>query len=391
MIRQVAAVTAKELREAIRDRRSLLSGLFYGIWGPLVMALALTALARDRSDDALTLEVAGGDEAASLMAFFAERMVTIDRSDAARLPGRIRARQIPVALDVASDYPDDFRAARPATVTLLYDGSWTASRTRADRVRSLLGEYARRVQDTRLILRGISPAAVAPLDIAERDMSTAAGRAGAALVTLPIFVLLAAFIGGMSVAADVTAGERERGSLEALLMNPVSRLGLVTGKWAATTVVALATVTATLAVSHVVLKHPRVQMIDLPVGLSIDDVLQMWLLLAPLTLLAAAVQILVALRARTFKEAQTQLSLMMFLPMIPGFMFAFGSLQPAPWMARVPMIGQHVMVAGLVRGEAPDAGAAAALALITIAAAAAALWTAARVLTGESIVKRTAG
>jgi sodium transport system permease protein len=117
----------------------------------------------------------------------------------------------------------------------------------------------------------------------------------------------------------------------------------------------------------------------------------MWLLLAPLTLLAAAVQLLVALQARTFKEAQTQLSLMMFLPMIPGFMFAFGSLQPAPWMNRVPMIGQHLMVTGLVRGEAPGAGAAAALTLITLVAAAAALWTAARVLTGENIVRRAAG
>ena len=114
-----------------------------------------------------------------------------------------------------------------------------------------------------------APAAISALDIAERDLSTAASRAAAVLGTLPIFVLLAAFIGGMSVAADLTAGERERGSLEALLMNPVPRLALVGGKWAATSLVAIATITVTLAVSHAVLRHPRIQAIDLPVGLSV--------------------------------------------------------------------------------------------------------------------------
>ena len=399
MAHQAWTVAVKELRETVRDRRSLLSGLFYGIWGPLVMALALTALARDRSDDTpLNLVASGGDQAVSLMAFFAERLVTIESCQGEScggkplgLPDRIRKHEVPVALEISTDYPDDFRAARPATVTLLFDGSWTESRNKADRVRTLLNEYARRVNDTRLILRGITPSAVAALDIAERDLSTAASRAGAALGTLPIFVLLAAFVGGMSVAADVTAGERERGSLEALLMNPVPRLALAAGKWAATTIVALATITVTLAVSHAILRHPRIQAIDLPVGLSLTDAAQMWLLLAPLALLVTAVQLLIALQARTYKEAQTQLSLLMFVPMIPGFLFAFGSLQSAPWMVQVPVLGQHLMITGMVRGTAPDAAAAAVLTIATLAPAGAALWAAAALMSQERLVRRLAG
>jgi sodium transport system permease protein len=384
------SIARKELREAVRDRRSLLSGLFYGVWGPMVMALALTALARDRgSDTPLTLTVEGGARAASLMAFFAERMVTI--LDGSADAPRIRARDLPVALVVSDDYAADFRAAKPATVTVLYDGSWTDSRNKAERVRTLLAEYARRVNDTRLVLRGINPSAVSALDIAERDLSTAAARAGVTLGALPIFVLLAAFIGGMSVAADVTAGERERGSLEALLMNPVPRLALVAGKWAATSLVALATVAVTLAVTHAILRHPRIQAIDLPVGISPGDAALMGLLLAPLALLAAAVQLLIALRARTYKEAQTHLSLMMFLPMIPGFMFAFGSLQPAAWMTRLPMLGQHLMISDIVRGQAPDAGVAAGLTAMTLAFTAVALWAAARLMGEERIVRRLAG
>ena len=389
MWQQTLAIALKELREAIRDRRSLLSGLFYGVWGPLVMALALTALARDRSDSPLTLTVEGGANAASLMAFFEERMVTLVREGAGA--DRIRSRALSVALVVGDDYADDFSAARPATVTLLYDGSWTESRTRADRVRTLLNEYARRVNDTRLILRGVSPAAISALDIAERDLSTAASRAGAVLGTLPIFVLLAAFIGGMSVAADLTAGERERGSLEALLMNPVPRLVLVAGKWAATSLVAVVTITVTLAVSHAILRHPRIQAVDLPVGLSVEDAVRMWMVLAPLALFCAAVQLLIALQAKTYKEAQTQLTLLMFLPMIPGFMFAFGSLQPAPWMTRLPMLGQHIMIGGIVRGQPPDTVVAAGLTLVTLLLAGVALWAAATLLTRERSVRRLAG
>lgn len=391
MIHQVVSIALKELREAVRDRRSLLSGLFYGLWGPMVMALALTALARDRNmEERLTLTLHGAEHASALMAFLADRQVTVEGGDA-DLADRVRAREIPVALEIAADYRDDFHAARPAGVTLLFDGSWTESRTRVDRIRRLLDEYGSRVSDTRLLLRGISPSAVAALDVSERDLSTPASRAGAALATFPIFVLLAAFVGGMSVAADVTAGERERGSLEALLMNPVPRLGLICGKWTATAMVALATITLTLAVSQVLLRHSRIQAIDLPLGLSAAEAIQIWLMLAPLALLVTAVQLLIALQTRTYKEAQTQLSLLMFVPMIPGFLFAFGSLRPSPWMTQVPILGQHLIVTDIVRGYAPDAAGAAMLTASTLVGAAAALWVASALLSRERIVRRLAG
>ena len=383
----VLSVARKELREAVRDRRSLFSGLIYGVWGPLVMALALTALARDRSGEApLALAVEGAAASPSLMAFLDERRVNVVGATAD--PERIRTREAPVALAVGSDYSEDFIAARPAAVTLLFDGSWNESRIKAERVRTLLGEYNRRVADTRLILRGVSPSAVTALEVIERDLSTAAARAGAALATLPIFVLLAAFVGGMGVAADVTAGERERGSLEALLMNPVPRLALVIGKWTTTALAALATIAVTLAVSQAALAHPQVQAIDLPVGLSMSDALRIGVVLTPLALLATAAQVLIALHARTYKEAQTQLSLLMFVPMVPGFLLAFGSLQPADWMMSLPIIGQHILISDIVRGLPPDASSAVGSAVVTLVLAAATLWAAARLLEQERLVRR---
>ncbi|MBP6703249.1 MAG: ABC transporter permease [Vicinamibacteria bacterium] len=391
MWNQTFAILRKESREIWRDRRSLGSGLFYGIWGPLVMALALTALARDRGSDApLDLAVSGANQAPSLMAFLSERQVANVQAPSDSI-AEVRARRLPVALVISNDYGADFRRARPATVTLVYDGSWTQSRSKAERVKSLLGEYARRVNDTRLILRGVSPTAITALEVAERDLATPAGRAATVLALLPIFVLLAAFIGGMSVAADLTAGERERGSLESLLLNPASRLTIVLGKWAAASVVGLATVALTIGVSHAMLRHPRVQAIDLPVGLSGADALQMALVLAPLTLFASALQILIGLLAKTYKEAQTQLSLLTFLPMLPGFLFAFGSLQPAEWMLWVPMVGQHVAMSDIVRGEILSGGRSMAMAASSLLGTAAFVAMATGLLGRESTLRRFGG
>jgi sodium transport system permease protein len=391
MGRLTLAVMRKELREGVRDWRSVGSALLYAVWGPAVMALALSALARDRGPEApLTLAIESQSSADALNSFLTERSVSLvpAPSDVA---ASIRARDLPVALVVADSYAADFDAARPARVTLLYDASWQESNAKASRVRSLLAEYARRVGDTRLVLRGVSPAAISALRISEQDLSTAAGRAAMVLATLPIFVLVSAFIGGMGVAADLTAGERERGSLESLLINPVPRTAIVVGKWAAACALCLATVTLTIAVSQALLRHPRIQAIDLPIGLSAGDAVQMWLVMAPLVLLATSVQLLVALVAKTYKEAQTHLSVLIFVPMLPGFLFAFGSLEAQPWMHWLPIVGQHVTISGVLRGDPASAGTTAMLSAITLATSGVALSASSYLLGRESIVRRAGG
>jgi sodium transport system permease protein len=385
---ETIAVMKKELREIVRDRRSLGSGLMYGVWGPLVMALALVALARDRASDAtLKLPVLGAERASSLVAFLANRDVIAEPATP-DIVDAVRARRAPIALVITRDFAEDFRGAKRARVRLLFESSWTESRTKADRLRRLLDEYARSVGDTRLIFRGIEPASIATLTVDERDYATAASRAATVLALLPIFVLLATFIGGMGIAADLMAGERERGSLESLLLNPAPRRSIVIGKWLATSLAAFATVLVTIVMAHLILRHPRVQAIDLPVGLSAEDAWRMTVVLLPLALFASALQLLVALFARTYKEAQTQLSLLMFAPMLPGFLFAFGSLKPEGWMAWVPMLGQHVAMATIVRGESVGSTELGILSLSALAGTALILMVATQLMSREWIGRR---
>ena len=386
--RPTFTVMRKELRDSIRDRRSLGSALLYAVWGPAVMALALMALARSRApEQPIALAIEGHLQDPALVAFLAERSVALIEGQSSPADG-IRSRQLEVALVVGDDYTTEFSRFEPARVTVLFDSSWSDSNAKASRVRDLLTQYADRVSDTRLLLRGVSPSIVSPLRVVERDLSTPAGRAAMVLATLPIFLLLSAFVGGMGVAADLTAGERERGSLETLLLHPVPRVALVVGKWAAVSLVSLATVTLTLWMSRIILAQPRVQAVDVPVGLSAGEAAEMWVVLAPLALLVASVQLLIALFSKMYKEAQTQLSMFIFLPMIPGFLFAFGSVETQAWMAWLPMLGQHVVISDLLRGHPSPALSVAGLTAVTLVATALTLAITARLLDRESIVRR---
>jgi sodium transport system permease protein len=382
------AIARKEWREIVRDRRSLYSGLFFGIWGPLVMGIALVATARHQGElGAIEIGGHGVSQSPALAAFLSGRDVKIVEVDGDPAVA-IRDRRVPVLLIVDDHYAERFSQSRPATVALLHDSSWTESSRYAAHLKSVLADYSRAVGDTRLVVRGIAPSAIAPLRIVERDYATAADRSGRTLATMPIFILLAAFIGGMSVAADVSAGERERGSLESLLLHPVSRASIVTGKWLAISAAAVATVVLALATSYAVMQHPRLQQLDLPIGLGVADAVWMLAALTPLALAASALQLLIAFQARTYKEAQAKLSMMIFLPMIPGFLFAFGSIAPSAWMGFAPMIGQHMLITDLARGEAPPAFQAIVLTAVTLVAAAVACWAAARQLDRESVLRR---
>ena len=383
----VLSIARKEWLEIVRDRRSLFTGLFYGVWGPMVMGIALLAMARHQGDlGAITIGAQGIGEAPSLAAYLKSRDVSVATVDDAA--AAIRDERYGAVLVVSDTYAGRFRESRTAQVALLYHSTRPDSNRHAAHVRSVLADYSRSVADTRLVVRGIAPSVVVPVRTLERDFATVADRAGRAFATLPIFLLLAAFIGGMSVAADVAAGERERGSLESLLLHPVSRQAIVAGKWLAVSTATLATVVVAIVVSHAVLQHPRLQQLDLPIGLRVSEALALLAILAPLALAASALQLLIAFHTRTYKEAQAKLSMLIFVPMIPGFLFAFGSMQPAPWMAFAPMIGQHMLITDLVRGDAVSLPTAAALSLVTLAVTIAAGGAASLQLNREAVLRR---
>jgi sodium transport system permease protein len=157
---------------------------------------------------------------------------------------------------------------------------------------------------------------------------------------MSLFTLCATFTGGMNVAMDAMAGERERRSLVPLLLNPVLSRDVVVGKWIAVSVFAIGVLAINVAGGALVL-HTRAPTLTLHVS-----VLWTWLLcgLVPLVFLAAALELLISARCRTAKEAQTALMGVIFIPMFLGMFLAFFPGHASQWWLAVPILGQQTML-----------------------------------------------
>ncbi|HEX7487472.1 MAG TPA: ABC transporter permease subunit [Anaeromyxobacteraceae bacterium] len=346
-------VLRKELLDSLRERRALAMALLFPLLGPAVLAMTLWVVGRTAhgaGERPLMLPVAGAEHAPELVSFL--RGAGVDVTPAPADPERaIRAGERDVVLVIPPQFGERLRAARPAPVRLVLDASRQSAQATILQVRALLDGYGRQLGLQRLLVRGVHPSLVQAVLVEETDLSTPESRAALVLNVLPYFVILSAFVGGMATAIDTTAGERERQSLEPLLANPVPRSGLALAKIGATALFAAVALVETLVGFGLVPLLLPAASLGFTVRLDPALLLRTFLLCLPLVAFLSALQILIAARARGFKSAQTTLSLLMLVPVLPGMMLAFLPVALRPWMALVPTLSEQLVVARLLRGE----------------------------------------
>ena len=163
--------------------------------------------------------------------------------------------------------------------------------------------------------------------------------------------MVAAFVAGMNLAIDATAGERERASLRPLLLCPVPTRALALGKGLAAATFSGLGVLLTLAVTVVVLGAAPGAGARLSVGLR--DLPILLAILLPVAPLAGALQMLVATFCRSYKEAQTYLSLLLLLPMVPGFAVALYGVELTARASLVPILGQQMLLEAALEKLSP--------------------------------------
>jgi sodium transport system permease protein len=381
-------VLRKELVDNLRDRRAVAMALLFPLLGPAVLATMLTLVARTArvaGEAHLELPVAGREHAPNLVAFLeaaGARVVPAPPDPAAA----VRAGDRDVVIVIPPEFGARLRAGRPAPVRLVLDDSRQSAQTAVARARALLDGYGRQLGVQRLLVRGVDPGLADALAVETEDLATDESRGALLLAVLPYFVVLAVFVGGMHVAIDTTAGERERQSLEPLLVNPVPRAALVLAKAGATALFSAVALAETLVGFGVVPLALSPERLGFAVRLDPAVLAGVFLLALPLVLFTSALEIVVSARARGFKAAQAALSLLMMVPVLPGMMLAFVPVKLAPWMMLVPTLGEQLVVSRLMRGEAV-AGRLVALGMAaTFAWAMLALTVAVRVFRSESVV-----
>ena len=354
-MRSILTVFGKELRDSLRDRRTVINTLVTGpLLAPLLFVLLInTVVTREleKSEKPLALPVVGAQYAPNLVAALRQSDVKIEPAPAD--PERaVREQDADVVLRITPGFADAWSKGWPAQIEVIYDESQSDSRSAARRLRTLLDAWAGRTSAMRLLARGLSPSLQRPIVIADRDQSTPQSRSGVLFAMLPYFFIIGAFIGGMAIAIDTTAGERERQSLEPLLVNPVARWRILAGKLAATTTFAIATVLLSVLAFAVVGRLMPTERIGMILDIGAAFVVRTMIVMLPLAALIASVQTLVAAFAKSYREAQTYVSLLMLVPIVPVLLLSFLPYKAKLWMYAVPLMGQQIVIARLVRGDA---------------------------------------
>ena len=346
-------VARQELQDLFRDRRTVMLGLLMMplLFPALILGMGSLAerKARTQIEGELELPVIGAEHAPNLVSFLESQNIRMlpppEDADA-----DVRAQTFDAVLRIAPDFAEDWRSSRSASVELIYDSSRQDSRIPVSRVRNAVEQYSRTLGVLRLIERGVSPEVTQPVRVAQRDAATPEAKRGMILgVMLPYFLILSAFLGGAYLVIDVTAGERERQSLEPLLATPAARAAIMSGKILAAIafgMLSLLLILVALKVSFTVAPG-RLQVVDV----SLPVLLQLLGVLLPMVLIGTTLLTLISASVKSVKEAQSYMSVLMLLPIIPTIMLMVNPIKNQLWQFAVPFLAQNQMILKLVRSE----------------------------------------
>ncbi len=254
-------------------------------------------------------------------------------------------------LSVSPEFGNHLQRGRPAPLMLYADASDIAAAGDVARVRALVGQYGALLARLRIAARGIDPLVLTPLAVQDVDVSTPSSRSVLILGTLSYLILLTMLMGGMYLAIDATAGERERGSLEPLLTVPVARAQLILGKILATCAYMTLTLILTVTVFALMLRFTGLERLGMSVNLGPQVVLAIILYSLPLVPLGAALMTIVAAYTRSYREAQTWLGLVLLVPTLPLAFAGIMGLRPKLALMAVPSLSQHLLITSVLRDE----------------------------------------
>ena len=357
MMRTMLIVFAKEVIDNFRDRRTLASALLMGpLLGPMLFAFVIN-LSIERSlsdvDNSMALPVIGAEHAPNLGRFLESRNIEIVAGPADRAAAitAVKTGEIDVVVIIPAEFGEQLSGGEPARVELVSDQSDQEAERDARRARNAIGAYNQQLAALRLIGRGVSPVVLQAITVDDVDVSTPSGRSGILLGMMSYFFIFAMLMGGMYLAIDTTAGERERGSLEPLLSLPVTREQLMLGKVAATCVFMATSLMLSLWSFFFALRFMPLEQLGMTPNFGPGVVLAAFFLLAPFILLGAALMTLVASFTKSYKEAQTWLSIVLIAPTLPILVVSILNVRPKLELMFVPSLSQHLILQDMVKNE----------------------------------------
>jgi sodium transport system permease protein len=352
-MKAIFAIFRKEMMDAMRDRRTLLVVLLSSLLGvPLLLLIVSEVLSQVESQEVKRTVVAVGMRNAPDLENYILRQAYQIQEAPSDYEARLRSKDLtqPVLL-VPKDFEDKLRHGEKARLEIVFDTANTQAQFGLRPLRKLLDGYQQEQATLALMMRGISPEVLQTIDVRERHLSRPEERKVTIAGMLPFMLIMAIVMGGMYAAIDTTAGERERGSLEPLMMNPVSGWQLAVGKWGA-----VATVSMTVVILTVLSFFPtqwliRNETLRAEFQFGAREAIGFLFVLLPLAASLASIQIAVALNCKSYKEAQVRNQILSFMVSMVPLILTFNPGREPAWFQWAPILAQNIMMNHVLQGQ----------------------------------------
>lgn len=352
-MREVFAIYWKEISDAMRDRRTLLMVLASSLLlVPVLLFVFSTVMSQvesqavDRSVMAVNIKDAPSLENYILRQGYEIKTAPADYEEKSRSKELIK----PVLL-IPENFEQDLQSAKRVELEIAYDTSNRQAEMGLGPLRQLLNGYARERSSLDLMMRGVSPDLLQSISVKERHISRPDERRVTITAALPMVLIMAIVMGGMFAAIDSTAGERERGSLEPLMMNPVSGFQLAIGKTAAVASVSVLIVILTVSSFFPAQLLIANEALRAEFQFGIKDALAFMIVLVPLAAALSSLQVALSLTCKSFKEANVRNQLLsLAVSFMPMFFIVNPGKEPA-WLGWVPVMAQTQMMNQVLKGE----------------------------------------
>jgi sodium transport system permease protein len=340
-MKNILTVFKKETVDTLRDRRTVMGAMSFTILMPVMIVFMMNfIIERALSEDTANIAVVGAQGASGLTDY----LISQDMNVTIVEPGTHTFRDeliadVDAVLMVDENYVDYITEGKIATLVIYVDNSKRLSRAAGNKLEDVLEGYVRHQSQMRLLAMGIPPTAVRTIVVEMADLSTAGARAKGMAFNLLYIFILTPFVASMSVAIDMTAGERERRSLQSLLSQPIKPMEIILGKWILATLFGLVGITLVVLATINGLTTVPLESIGLKLNLDLMTQLKMMVVFFPLCLLVAAAQMLVSLAAKNYKEATMYQQFLTMAPIIIGALtFAVNDSSITGLAAHLPIL-----------------------------------------------------
>lgn len=358
----ISVVYRKELKEWLRDRRTLISTVLVPLLAFPILMVGITALATvmigKAEQEVPKIMIIGGKDSPQLL----ERLQKIDKLTvvpyADNWKDQISNKEIRAAVEIPKGFQTALAEGTSQTVNVYYYEGELKSSFGANHLQDAIKDYRDTVVKERLAAKNLAPSVLTPFEIKQQNVAPPEKVGGASIGGfIGYAVILLCLTGAMYPAIDLTAGEKERGTIETILSSPVSRFDLVMGKFflvfSASLVSAILSVTS-MGTSFAILGHSQVMHSSggesLHLSLGPLSVVAVFFMALPLAVLFSAVLMTIALFAKTYKEAQSYLTPLTFLVVIPAVASVMPGVELNSKLALIPVLNTSLVCKEIISG-----------------------------------------